>query len=91
MTQTHTFQHFREETYYPEFMNRKQYQAWQIAGSEDIRTVLNKKHGKSSNLIRNFSLMKQSSENTIRSSDAERGKLLKASITEKIFKEMKTC
>ena len=43
MTQTHTFQHFREETYYPEFMNRKQYQAWQIAGSEDIRTVLNKK------------------------------------------------
>lgn len=43
MTQAHTFKHFREETYYPEFMNRKQYQAWQISGSEDIKTVLNKK------------------------------------------------
>lgn len=43
MTQPHTFRHFREETYYPVFMNRKQYQAWQLAGSEDIRTVLNKK------------------------------------------------
>ena len=43
MTQAHTFKHYKEETYYPEYMNRKQYQDWKTSGGEDIRAVLNKK------------------------------------------------
>ena len=43
MTQPHTFKHYREEAFYPEYMNRKQHQVWKQSGGEDLHAVLNKK------------------------------------------------
>ena len=43
MTQAHTFKHYKEEAFYPEYLNRKQHQTWMLSGGEDIRAVLNKK------------------------------------------------
>lgn len=43
MTEMHTFSNYKKETYYPEFMNRRQYQAWLLEGGKDVREVLNQK------------------------------------------------
>lgn len=43
MTEQHTFNHYKKETFYPEFCNRKQYQAWTMEGSRDIMKSLNSK------------------------------------------------
>ena len=43
MTEMHTFNNYKKETYYPQYMNRKQYQAWSLEGEKDIKAVLNEK------------------------------------------------
>jgi trimethylamine--corrinoid protein Co-methyltransferase len=43
MTQPHTFKHYKEETFYPDYMNRKQHQTWKQSGGEDLYAVLNRK------------------------------------------------
>ncbi|MEG1164045.1 MAG: trimethylamine methyltransferase family protein [Anaerovoracaceae bacterium] len=43
MTKSHTFKHYKEETHYPEYMNRKQHQSWTEAGAKDINQILRAK------------------------------------------------
>lgn len=43
MTEMHTFNNYKKETYYPQYMNRKQYQAWSLEGEKEIKAVLNEK------------------------------------------------
>ena len=47
MTEVHTFNNYRKETYYPAYMNRKQYQAWMLSGEKDMKTILNERTQKS--------------------------------------------
>ncbi len=43
VSQKHTFSHFREELFYPKYMNRKQYAAWHEEGRPSPEDKLNKK------------------------------------------------
>ncbi len=41
LTKSHTMKHYKEETYYPEFINRKQHQSWEMSGGKELKQVLN--------------------------------------------------
>lgn len=41
LTKSHTMKHYKEETYYPEFINRKQHQSWAMSGGKELKQVLN--------------------------------------------------
>ncbi len=40
VSQKHTFQNFKAETWYPDYINRHQYQQWKIDGSRDVKEVI---------------------------------------------------
>ncbi len=41
VSQSHTMKHFKEEVYYPKFMNRKQYPSWDRDGKPELNKKLN--------------------------------------------------
>lgn len=43
ISQKHTMKHFKEELFYPTFMNRKQYPAWQLDGEQTLNQKLKKR------------------------------------------------
>lgn len=43
IAQPHTYKTFKKETWYPDYLNRNQYQQWNIEGGKDIKEVINEK------------------------------------------------
>lgn len=43
IAQSHTYKNFKKETWYPDYINRKQYPQWIMEGRKDVKEVINKK------------------------------------------------